>query len=125
MRGEFFPGPHSPYPWDYWPHEESRSECGYVGLTNLGATCYLASCIQHLFMIPQARESILSVNITDETKHSQTLYELQRMFAYLLVRKYILMRSTFLLESGEIILFALFIMCSNESCLLYNGCSRK
>ncbi|XP_072159450.1 LOW QUALITY PROTEIN: ubiquitin carboxyl-terminal hydrolase 34 [Bemisia tabaci] len=78
------PGPHSPYPWDYWPHEESRSECGYVGLTNLGATCYLASCIQHLFMIPQARESILSVNITDETKHSQTLYELQRMFAYLL-----------------------------------------
>lgn len=25
------PGPNSPYPWDYWPHEDGRSECGYVG----------------------------------------------------------------------------------------------
>ena len=37
---------HSPYPWDYWPHEDGRSDCGYVGLTNLGATCYMASCMQ-------------------------------------------------------------------------------
>jgi hypothetical protein len=39
------PGPHSPYPWDYWARD-GRSECGYVGLTNLGATC-----IQHTFMM--------------------------------------------------------------------------
>jgi ubiquitin carboxyl-terminal hydrolase 34 len=26
----------APYPWDYWPHDDCRSECGYVGLTNLG-----------------------------------------------------------------------------------------
>ncbi|KOB74143.1 Ubiquitin carboxyl-terminal hydrolase, partial [Operophtera brumata] len=45
----------STYPWDYWPAEESRSECGYVGLTNLGATCYMASCMQHLYMMPPAR----------------------------------------------------------------------
>ncbi|XP_044746055.1 ubiquitin carboxyl-terminal hydrolase 34 isoform X3 [Coccinella septempunctata] len=77
------PGPHSPYPWDYWPHEDGRSECGYVGLTNLGATCYMASCMQHLYMMPQARASILEAD-TDQAKHENTLKELQRMFAYLL-----------------------------------------
>ncbi|KAK4884213.1 hypothetical protein RN001_000484 [Aquatica leii] len=77
------PGPNSPYPWDYWPHDDGRSECGYVGLTNLGATCYMASCMQHLYMMPQARASILSAN-TEHSKHEPTLKELQRMFAYLL-----------------------------------------
>uniref|UniRef100_A0A6P7F8D8 ubiquitinyl hydrolase 1 n=1 Tax=Diabrotica virgifera virgifera TaxID=50390 RepID=A0A6P7F8D8_DIAVI len=77
------PGPNSPYPWDYWPHEDGRSECGYVGLTNLGATCYMASCMQHLYMMPQTRASILAAD-TDQAKHEPTLKELQRMFAYLL-----------------------------------------
>ncbi|XP_060516947.1 ubiquitin carboxyl-terminal hydrolase 34 isoform X2 [Cylas formicarius] len=77
------PGPNSPYPWDYWPHEDGRSECGYVGLTNLGATCYMASCMQHLYMMPQARVSILAAS-TEDSKHEPTLKELQRMFAYLL-----------------------------------------
>lgn len=81
------PGPHSPYPWDYWPREDGRSECGYVGLTNLGATCYMASCIQHLYMMPQARDAILSFPPQAARKHGTTLYELQRMFAYLLVIK--------------------------------------
>lgn len=77
-------GPHSPYPWDYWPREEGRSECGYVGLTNLGATCYMASCIQHLFMTPQTRDAILAISPDAPQKHKATLYELQRMFAYLM-----------------------------------------
>ncbi|XP_053660566.1 ubiquitin carboxyl-terminal hydrolase puf [Anopheles marshallii] len=77
-------GPHSPYPWDYWPQDEGRSECGYVGLTNLGATCYMASCIQHLFMTPQTRDAILSISTDAPQKHKATLYELQRMFAYLM-----------------------------------------
>lgn len=76
-------GPHSPYPWDYWPRDDGRSECGYVGLTNLGATCYMASCIQHLFMMTQAREAILSIDPKNAQKHATTLQELQRMFAYL------------------------------------------
>uniref|UniRef100_A0A182P423 ubiquitinyl hydrolase 1 n=1 Tax=Anopheles epiroticus TaxID=199890 RepID=A0A182P423_9DIPT len=77
-------GPHSPYPWDYWPQDEGRSECGYVGLTNLGATCYMASCIQHLFMTPQTRDAILSISTDAPQKHKATLCELQRMFAYLM-----------------------------------------
>jgi ubiquitin carboxyl-terminal hydrolase 34 len=78
------PGPNSPYPWDYWPRDDGRSDCGYVGLTNLGATCYMASCIQHIFMMPQAREAILSINSEDPVKHKNTLHELQKMFAFLL-----------------------------------------
>jgi ubiquitin carboxyl-terminal hydrolase 34 len=77
------PGPHSPYPWDYWPAEEGRSECGYVGLTNLGATCYMASCMQHLYMMPQARSALLKADPT-KSKHQHTLIEMQKMFAYLL-----------------------------------------
>ncbi|XP_015123639.1 ubiquitin carboxyl-terminal hydrolase 34 [Diachasma alloeum] len=78
------PGPHSPYPWDYWPHEDGRADCGYVGLTNLGATCYMASCMQHLYMMPQARAAILHAECNRANKHQLTLRELQRMFAYLL-----------------------------------------
>ncbi|KAJ0173738.1 hypothetical protein K1T71_010887 [Dendrolimus kikuchii] len=77
------PGPVCGYPWDYWPAEESRSECGYVGLTNLGATCYMASCMQHLYMMPQARAALLSADPTT-SRHPATLHEMQRMFAYLL-----------------------------------------
>nr|NP_001262922.1 puffyeye, isoform G [Drosophila melanogaster]AGB96302.1 puffyeye, isoform G [Drosophila melanogaster] len=77
-------GPKQPYPWDYWPRDEGRAECGYVGLTNLGATCYMASCVQHLYMMPQARAAVLRVPPNAARKHGPTLLELQRMFAYLL-----------------------------------------
>jgi len=75
---------HAPYPWDYWPHDGCRSDCGYVGLLNLGATCYMASCVQHLFMFPEARNAILSTKVTSETKHVAILEELQKMLAFLL-----------------------------------------
>jgi ubiquitin carboxyl-terminal hydrolase 34 len=51
------------YPWEYWPRDDGRSDCGYVGLTNLGATCYMASCMQQLYMIPQARAVILKSQV--------------------------------------------------------------
>ncbi|XP_064621669.1 ubiquitin carboxyl-terminal hydrolase 34-like isoform X2 [Lineus longissimus] len=75
---------HAVYPWDHWPHEDGRSNCGYVGLTNLGATCYMATCMQHLFMIPQARESVLQAKCSSDGPHEGTLVELRKMFAYLL-----------------------------------------
>lgn len=74
----------TPYPWDYWPHDDCRSECGYVGLTNLGATCYMASCMQHLYMIPEARYTILATNLASVVKHDAILKELQKMFVFLL-----------------------------------------
>ncbi|KAG6460492.1 hypothetical protein O3G_MSEX012016 [Manduca sexta] len=77
------PGPSCSYPWDYWPAEESRSECGFAGLTNLGATCYMASCMQHLYMMPQARAAVLRAD-PQHSRHAPTLNEMQRMFAYLM-----------------------------------------
>ena len=47
----------------------------------------MASCMQHLYMMPQARTSILRAKCDNNSKHAHTLRELQRMFAYLLVSK--------------------------------------
>ena len=82
------PDAHKSYPWEYWPKEDGRADCGYVGLTNLGATCYMASCMQQLYMIPQARSVILKSELLMEEKmqmrkNDSTLHEMQRMFAYL------------------------------------------
>jgi len=80
------------YSWDYWPRDDARSSCGYVGLINLGATCYMATSMQQLFMISEARECILRSNVVkssssnDQNKthsYDKMLTELKRMFAYL------------------------------------------
>eukprot|EP00794_Sanderia_malayensis_P020521 gene20521-22540_t len=76
-------GAHSSYGWNYWPHELERSPAGYVGLVNLGATCYMASCVQQLFMIPKARAALLQAKASDNMKFGLVLKELQKMFAYL------------------------------------------
>ncbi|XP_051939696.1 ubiquitin carboxyl-terminal hydrolase 34 isoform X4 [Hippocampus zosterae] len=75
---------HAPYKWDYWPHDDVRAECRFVGLTNLGATCYLASTIQQLYMIPEARQAIFTAKYAEDIKHKTTLLELQKMFTYLM-----------------------------------------
>ncbi|XP_012941309.1 ubiquitin carboxyl-terminal hydrolase 34 [Aplysia californica] len=74
---------HAPYPWEYWPQEDGRAKCGYVGLTNLGATCYMATAVQQLFMIPRLRQSVLHFQVNDNRPHAAMMMELQRMFAYL------------------------------------------
>ena len=74
---------HGMYGWNYWPLEQERSPVGYVGLINLGATCYMASCVQQLFMIPEARTAILEAPVQASAKHSGILREVQKMFAYL------------------------------------------
>lgn len=64
-----FPGStkkHSSYGWHYWPHDNERAPCGLVGIINLGATCYMASCIQQLFMMPEAKTSILNAKVFED-----------------------------------------------------------
>jgi ubiquitin carboxyl-terminal hydrolase 34 len=72
------------HPTDYWPHDDCRSEVGFVGLINLGATCYLATCMQHLFMIPDLRYAILSVQDPKSLRHGDIMRELQKIFAFML-----------------------------------------
>ena len=62
----------------------------YVGMTNLGTTCYLNSIMQLLYMIPEFRFSILSINDgKDKIKgeyldDDNTLHQMQKLFINLL-----------------------------------------
>ena len=48
-------------PWNYHPAIQEKAPCGFVGLENQGATCYMNSLMQQFFMIPTFREGLLSI----------------------------------------------------------------
>lgn len=48
--------------WNHSPSAGERSATGYVGLKNLGCTCYMNSLLQQFFMVPDFRQGILSIN---------------------------------------------------------------
>jgi len=54
------------------PPVDSRSCAGFVGLKNGGATCYMNSLLQQLYMIPGIPESILSID--DELVGEERLF---------------------------------------------------
>lgn len=45
----------------YLPPVDGRARCGFVGLKNGGATCYMNSVIQQLYMVPGIPEVVLGV----------------------------------------------------------------
>jgi len=53
------PSGHHRRTWNYSPEAFEKSATGYVGLKNLGATCYMNSLLQQLFMVPAFRRGIL------------------------------------------------------------------
>jgi ubiquitin carboxyl-terminal hydrolase 34 len=69
--------------WAYHPASFEKAACGYVGLKNMGATCYMNSLIQQLFMIPEFRYGILSAPDRSQDKEESLLYQLQAIFVYL------------------------------------------
>ncbi|XP_077003331.1 ubiquitin carboxyl-terminal hydrolase 9X-like isoform X2 [Tamandua tetradactyla] len=50
--------------WEYLPPVGPRPPKGFVGLKNAGATCYMNSVIQQLYMIPSIRNNILAIEGT-------------------------------------------------------------
>lgn len=46
--------------WDYLPAIGPRPFQGFVGLKNAGATCYMNSVLQQLYMVESVREGILA-----------------------------------------------------------------
>lgn len=58
----------------------------YKGLANVGATCYINSLIQTLFMTPEFRDAIYSWTYSEKAHPPRTdsiLYQLQKLFGRL------------------------------------------
>lgn len=69
-------------------HEKGESK--YVGLANQGATCYLNSLLQTLFMTPEFRRAIFSWHYNpdkDVEKENCIPFQLQRLFGLLQLSK--------------------------------------
>ena len=68
----------------------SKKVCGHVGLSNLGATCYMNSIMQQLYMVPTFRYAIMGADDKDVTiygsynsQDDNLLHQLQVMYTYL------------------------------------------
>eukprot|EP01105_Mastigella_eilhardi_P020178 TRINITY_DN4786_c0_g2_i4.p1 TRINITY_DN4786_c0_g2~~TRINITY_DN4786_c0_g2_i4.p1 ORF type:complete len:3017 (-),score=891.96 TRINITY_DN4786_c0_g2_i4:79-9129(-) len=72
------------YFWNFVPSGSERAACGYVGLKNQGATCYMNSLLQQLFMHTAFRYRLLLAEFPSDTKKEDLLvYHLQRLFSFL------------------------------------------
>jgi len=71
------------WPWNYSPTLIERGMSGYVGLKNMGATCYMNSITQQFFMIPSFRQAILESRDKEEDKENSLLHQLQALFIFL------------------------------------------
>ncbi|KAG0045590.1 hypothetical protein BGZ83_009224 [Gryganskiella cystojenkinii] len=72
--------------WGYDPQIVKRARCGFVGLQNLGATCYVNSIVQQFFMNKDFRYGILDAPSGGDStveKHDTLLYQLQVLFGHL------------------------------------------
>jgi ubiquitin C-terminal hydrolase len=67
----------------YKPTQLEKAAVGYVGLKNLGATCYMNSLHQQLFHVPEFRGSILQVPVPEEDIQTSLVFQMQTMFAHL------------------------------------------
>lgn len=48
--------------WDYLPPVGPRPPTGFVGLKNAGATCYMNSVLQQLYMVESIRVNLLAAD---------------------------------------------------------------
>ncbi|CAH1242989.1 USP24 [Branchiostoma lanceolatum] len=70
--------------WEHLPLVDGRASCGHVGLKNGGATCYMNSVLQQLFMTPGIPEQLLGVESSSQSASSDgILHEVQRIMAHL------------------------------------------
>ncbi|CAH8514381.1 unnamed protein product [Dicrocoelium dendriticum] len=70
--------------WDIQPALSGRSDSGFVGLLNGGATCYMNGVLQQLFMQPGLAEALLSVTESDILDEENILFQTQKLFGHLL-----------------------------------------
>jgi len=73
--------------WEFQPPVAARPSLGFVGLQNGGATCYINSVIQQLYMQPGIREAILKVDESKTKESESVFYQIQTIFGHLLEGK--------------------------------------
>ena len=52
----------------------------FIGLKNFGATCYLNSLLQQMYMIPTFKQDLFQFNITTDKLDESTIYNMQLTF---------------------------------------------
>ena len=79
-----------PNEFQFDPNRDSKSSLGFVGLKNLGATCYMNAILQQCFLIEPFKFGILSAddqvpeNISNELKvDDNLLHQLKDMYSFL------------------------------------------
>ena len=67
----------------------SEEASGFVGLSNQGATCYMNSLLQSLFMTPEFRAGVYKIPVeTDSAKQKDSIcFQLQSLFASMQLSK--------------------------------------
>lgn len=67
--------------WHNFVNYDSKKETGMVGLRNQGATCYLNSLLQSLYLTGAFRKAVYQIPTADEDRaSSSSAYALQRLF---------------------------------------------
>lgn len=71
--------------WNVVPMVASKAECGFVGLKNAGATCYMNAVLQQLYMIPGICDFLLSIDDQQDciNRESSVFWQLQNVLAHL------------------------------------------
>ncbi|EEB08529.2 ubiquitin carboxyl-terminal hydrolase [Schizosaccharomyces japonicus yFS275] len=59
---------------------DSKVATGFVGLKNQGATCYMNSLLQSLYIIPAFRRCVYQIPTEDDSPSDSVAYALQRCF---------------------------------------------
>ena len=72
--------------WDFHPGNEDKSSAGYVGLVNLGATCYMNSLLQQFYMMPTLRRDLLAAPVVlgpEEPLKENMVYQFHQLMGNL------------------------------------------
>lgn len=80
------PQPDCANEWEYLPPVDGRARCGFVGLKNGGATCYMNSVIQQLYMVPGIPEVVLGTE-EDKPDEESVFFQIQQVLGHLLESK--------------------------------------